>query len=470
MITQGNKRPNETILVSKGDQPVANTAEAGNYITDSTDGSIRLADRQLGVIDASGLGSNDFYNFITAGDVLSDSPAIRIVQGTSASANPGAAQANATYPLPAEPFIESGLIQGRNIISATKQPAQTPRHSMWVVGLAAGNVAEIQVQDLTEYTVGIAYRGTVIDETFSSRGSVTFNPSFVTPDYTTLGTAEPRDHMIQNLTWNVNRNSYAITSNRAKFRGNEPIVSLALDSTGAAGTAANTLAAGAFLPVVNAYFSIGGPSVVRGITLTDAIVASIQEGLAAAGLPATTGILTIDLTTAGTTTGGVADCFALLALDRKIAYDDKVPQIKNRLDVGLKAGFDFYRTYHSEVSSAYEGSGQYRALDMYWKNTYAQRKYNLQHEDIPVISFTSPVESSETYVQYTILHGRIDQTDVTNLSNSPEKTIIWVPTADTTTQTQLDAILTPYLTSTNVGLVTIGASGSLLAGGATLDV
>lgn len=470
MIAQGNKRAVETILVSTGNQALANTAEAGNFINDQSNGAVRLGDGQLGLIDATGMGSNDFYSFITAGDVVSDSPVIRIVQGTADSANPANAQAAATYPLSAEPFIGSGDMAGRNIISATKQPAQTPRHSMWVIGLEAGNVAEIQVQDLTEYTVGIAYRGLVIDEYFSPNGSITFNPSFVTPDYTSLSTPQPRDHMIQNLSWNTNRNSYAITANRAKFRGNEPIVGLALDSTGAAGTDASTLTAGTFLPIVNAYFSIGGTAQVRGITLTQAIVDSIQEGLALAGLPTDTGILTIDLTTAGTATGGVADCFALLALDRKLVYDDKIPQVKNRLEVGLKAGFDFYRTYHREVSSAYEGQGQPRDLDIFWKNTYGQRKYNLQHEQIPVISYPSPVDTATTYVQYSILHGRIDQTDTTNLSSSPQKTIVWVPTADTTTVTQLDAALTPYLASANVGLVTIGVAGSLLVGGSTQDV
>jgi len=151
-------------------------------------------------------------------------------------------------------------------------------------------------------------------------------------------------------------------------------------------------------------------------------------------------------------------------------YDDKIPQVKNRLEVGLKAGFDFYQTYHREVSSAYEGQGQTRDLDIFWKNTYGQRKYNLQHEQIPVISYPSPVDTSTTYIQYSILHSDVEQIDTVSMSTSPKKTIIWVPTADALTETQLDAALTPYLASANVGLVTIGVSGSLLVGGATQDV
>lgn len=447
---QGNKRPVETVLVATTGTDLYNDtgAGAGNNITDSSTGAIVLADGQLGVFSASDFGSVANNVALDTTPTYGEAPVIYIAQGTEWSSNPGA-RPGATYPLWNVPYWRSGDINGNNWILATYKQYEAPTPSTWVIGLEAGNAQEIVAYDNTEYQIRIAYRGRRQDELYNAEGTAQFNPHYVTPNYTSLGTAEPRDHLIQNLTWNINRNSKTININRTRFKGNEPVVALAIDSTGAAGTAIGggaPLTAGTFLPVVNTDFGV------RGITVTQEQVDALQNAAIAAGgfvnvAAITWSVLTIDLSTAGTATGGVADLFMLLALDADLAYEDRIPQVKTRLDVGLTTGFDFNTVYHNEEVQASEGSGEGRVWDRYYKSTHGQRKYNLDHTLDPVVEFASPVDTATNYDSFIFEHVDINQIDTSNLSESPHKTVVLIPTGDTTLITEFTDLMNAWLTS-----------------------
>lgn len=448
MSRNGNIRSVENFLVAKTGTTWFNTPGSGFNITDPTDGSCVLADGQLGLFSASDRGfiANNVNTDATPN--VSEAPVVYLAQGTAYSANPGA-YPGAKYPLWNRPYERSQDINSAYSVRARKQAYTLPTHSVWTVGQPDTTAGEISVLDNTEYQIRIAYRGRRADEFYNPQGTNAFNPHFVTPNYTALGTAEPRDHMLQNLTWNINRNSLAVNVNRTRFKGNDPIVALAIDSTGAAGTeigGATPIAAGDFLPIVSTQFGV------RGITLTESQAQSLKaaalEASGAANIAALTwSVLTIDLATAGSVTGGVADLFMILALDSELAYEDRIPQVKTRLDIGLTVGFDFATVYHQENSYASEGSGEGRVWNLIYKATEGQRKYSLDHTMDPVIEFPSPVDEAEKYDSFIFEHYRVADIDTYNTINSPLKTIVLIPTADSGLSTAFENSMNSWLDS-----------------------
>lgn len=448
MSRNGNIRSVENFLVAKTGTTWFNTPGSGFNITDPTDGSCVLADGQLGLFSASDRGFTANNVNTDATPTVAEAPVVYLAQGTGYSANPGA-YPGAKYPLWNRPYERSQDINSAYSVRARKQAYTLPTHSVWTVGQPDTTAGEISVLDNTEYQIRIAYRGRRADEFYNPQGTNAFNPHFVTPNYTALGTAEPRDHMLQNLTWNINRNSLAVNVNRTRFKGNDPIVALAIDSTGAAGTeigGATPIAAGDFLPIVSTQFGV------RGITLTESQAQSLKaaalEASGAANIAALTwSVLTIDLATAGSVTGGVADLFMILALDSELAYEDRIPQVKTRLDIGLTVGFDFATVYHQENSYASEGSGEGRVWNLIYKATEGQRKYSLDHTMDPVIEFPSPVDEAEKYDSFIFEHYRVADIDTYNTINSPLKTIVLIPTADSGLSTAFENSMNSWLDS-----------------------
>lgn len=444
-----NKRPVENWIVMKTGQAFYNTAGATNNIINS--GNVVLADGQIGVFDATGWGT-DAINVAISNNAatIAKNPAIYIAQGTEHSA--ALANATAAYPLWPRPFERTASINGRAPMSVVKRTYQAPTLSTWVLGQPTGSTGEIEALDNTEYQIRVAFRGRREDEFYNASGTATTNVSYLTPNYTTLGTAEPVDHLIQNLVWNLNRNSRVIAFDRTRFRGKAPFVAFAVSDAGGTGTvidngAGTAIDAGEFVPVVNT--NIG----VRGITVTAEQAAAIKAAATGAGLSTSATILTVDLATAGTATGGVADMIILMALDAELAYEDRIPQVKTRLDVGLSAGFDYDVVYHTEEVKAFEGSGSGRLLDLRYKATQGQRKYNLDHTEDPVIEFASPVVTTETYVIYNFEHTDSRQIDTTNVIESPKNEIVLIPSADTTAITAFDTCINAWLTSANGSVI-----------------
>jgi len=435
---RGNKRPVETFLVASGsDQALYNTSGSGNHINNTSTGAVRLAEGQLGIFSGSDWGSVAENVATDATPTITEAPVIYIAQGTADSANPG--NSDYKYPLFARPFEQSGNIDSSNRILATKQAYVAGTNSTWVVGdtgaLATGGIS---AESNTEYGLSIAYRGRVIDEDFNPKNTNSFNVFFTTPDYTSV--TNPEDHLIQNLMWNVNRNSRAIAVNKD---GNEPVVGIALDLTGSVGQAVSGLSAG-FLPLVTT--NAGN----RGITLTSEDVTDLQ-----AALPTGSSIVTINTTTAGASAGG-ANAFAIRALDRRLAYEDRIPQTKVRLELGLRAGFDWQQVHHEETAVAYEGENTARQLDLWYRATHGQRKYNLDHIQDPIVEFPSPIDMSKTYVRYVIEYASSHRPDSFNTIVSPEKCVVLIETEDTTTVSQFDSAIDSWLTSAGSDLVSFG--------------
>jgi len=438
MYNRNNRRAPETFLVaSTGNLALYNTAGATNHINNNSTGAVRLANGQLGFFASTDFGSVKMNIATDATPTVAEAPVVYIAQGTADSANPGQSHANATYPLFARPFERTGDIAG-GYLEATKQGYVAPTNAIWVVGEPTSGIGGITALDNTEYAITIGYKGRVVDTFYHNYSTNAYIASYTTPNYTDLGTVSPIDHLVQNLVWNINRNSRIITSNTNE--GNEPVVAMALDLSGGVGTAVSALAAG-FLPLVNTSAGL------RGITITAADVTMLQ-----AALPSGSSIVTVDLTTAG---GAVAaDAFAVMALDRKQYFLDRVSQVKIDFELGLRLGFDNTVAFE-KTSFAQEGQGVGRWLWQEYRNTHGQRKYNLNHEEMPIIEFPNPVDINGTYNVYRVRHENSRQNDSFNTSVSPEMAVILIPTASTTTVTQFDAALNSWLASAGSALVTI---------------
>jgi hypothetical protein len=435
-----NKRPLASFVVAAGNQALYNTAGSGNHINNTSTGAVRLASGQLGIFSGSTLGSVALNVATDATPTVLEAPVIYIAQGTADSADP--ANSTALYPLVARPFERTGDISRHAKILATKQGYRTPTNTIWVVGdtgaLATGGIS---AADETEYGLTIAYKGRTIDEMYAGRDSVSFfAPAYTTPNYTALGTTNPEDHMIQNLMWLVNRNSYIMGSNGT---GSEPVVGLALDLTGTVGTLVSSLTA-TYLPLVT--LTSGAT---RGITLTANQVTNLQ-----ATLPTGSSIVTVNLATAGTAATG-ADAFAIMALDRKLSFKDRIPQIKVDIDLGLRYGFDWQQVYKAKLSYAFEGENTARQLDLEYRATHGQRKYNLNHVEDPIVEYPSPIDLTAIYTRYNIQYTDISHPDTFASIASPSLAVILIPNGSSTTISQFDSAINSWLESAGSDLLTI---------------
>lgn len=436
-----NRRVMENFLVATGDQAVYNTAGATNHINNTTTGAVRLASGQLGFFSGSDLGSVALNIATDTTPTVTEAPVLYIAQGTADSAAPGAS--TAAYPLFSRPFERSGDIHGNNGLLVTKQAYQAPTHSIWTIGdVGAVATGAINVLDNTEYAFSISFYSTWLDARMhGSMNTNVFVPSYVTPNYTALGTTNPLDHLIKNLVYNINVNSAAVHPVPEPKKKAEPVVAFALDLSGTVGTAIAGLSAGNLA----VYTDTTGA---KSITLTAEQVTNIQ-----AAFPAGSSIINVDLSTAGTL-ANQADAIAIMGWDRDLVYDDKLPQVKTRVVLGLRRGFT--STVHSdETSFAFEGNGQGKTLDLLYRASQGQRKYFLSHRHDPIIEFPSPVVTTTNYVTYVLEHYNQRHIDSFNTLQDAQKEYILIPTTGTTTIGQFDTALNAYVASAGGAVLTV---------------
>jgi hypothetical protein len=442
---QNNKRAVETILVASGDAALVNDTGAGGALpgggtrtaattdlplmSEVNTGFVNLAEGQLGIFsaDANGVRANNVALLST--DTFNEASQIYIAQGTATSQSPGLG----AYPLTNNRTYEStGIIMGRNHIVVSGRIAAYDSSSVWNIG----QTGAIVPLDETEYAMHVAYKGQILDTENSIHAYEKQTFTYITPDYTTLGLTDELDHIVQNFAYKVNRNSKAFWGGASKWGANEPVVAFAVADIADADTDIN-----------NAAFDNGGivpvfirNSQVYSINLTPGQVVSLRTAIAPAQ-----GIKTIDITTAGN--AAEAKYMTLLALDRDLVYDDRVPQVKIGLDVGLGRGF-VTTTSKLETSFAFEGEGIGRHWVIFYENTAGQRKYaQFQRQEWPFVEVPSGINPNEYYNVYVIEHRSLGENGISNISVSPKKAIVLIPTCDDTTAGSFEAILNNWVNS-----------------------
>lgn len=454
------KRATETFLVAKAAQT---TIPVTGTLNNSSTLNVNLADGQLGITNDGIVGTVAQHSFVDATPTITEAPIIAIYQGT---ANSGSiASATPTGPLGVEPYIRSNPIDGNGKVQITKQAYREPTHNVWVVGAAAGATTDINVASNTIYSIAVALRGRRIVESHSVEEAATLHAHVTTPDFTATGlnlnNAQAIDWITTNLAYNINRNSNILNVN-SRFPANWPVLALLIDTTGATGTAiggVDPIAAGDTIAVVNTTTGV------RNVVLTEALATSIKNAaIAATGdviADVTWSIVTIDLSEAGEVVTSIGEAIMLIGLDEKLAYKDRIPQVKTSLEVGLTAGFNAATVYNEELEYADEGQGLARQLQLLFENTHNQRKYNLRHTEDPIIEYASPIVAGEKYFVYNILHGNIEQVDTFNTVYSPYREIVCIPrySAGTTAHAAIALLDTAF----NAWLVSSKNNGNLIS-------
>lgn len=440
-MNASNKRPVETFLVASADSAMPSS---GTLMNSST-GAVNLSDGQLGVISSSIYGSVAMNTFLADSTNISEAPVITFVQGTANSANPGA---TSTYPLWTRAYEMSSPIDGRKNVYVTKQTYRSPEHSVWCIGNAVGETDAVNILDNTEYEVAVGFRGYRVEDSYSCQEASYLRAKVTTPDFTDLGysDAQATDWILTKLAWEINRNSQAFSVN-SRFPNKGPILALLIDTTGDDGTpigGVDPITAGDVISVVTT------SSGLKNITLTEELATSIKDAaIAATGdviADVTWSILTVDLADAGSSSGGLGDVLMLVGLDEPTAFVDWIPQVKVRLEVSIPSGFDYTTVRYSHDNFPDEGQGTSRQLDLLYKATQGQRKYNLRHTQWPIVEFPSPIESGEQYNVYAIRHANHTQVDTFNLVDSQFVDYICIPTSFETLD--LDSTLESWLEST----------------------
>ncbi len=421
---RGSKRAVESILVTKGDAALKTVSTA---LTDAN-GNISVADGQLGVINPATSVT------LPVGATKANTPFIKIVQGTPTSAN---VPSSSTYPFVTKPYEASAVIDTAKVHNIYAQPYSGPTSSLTVVGAPVGSTGEITPLDKEKYTLTLGFRGRRQDEYESSLHNIpVMTVEYNTPDYTTLGTVDPLDSLVQNVVYQINKNSRAFGFNLPNYGGNLPVLAFAVNSAGGSGVAI-TSAVGTVIPVVT----------VSGFTRNYVVTQDLFDTLAAAvtngALLNTATIEVVDLSTAGAAAN--ADQVVIVALDDTVAYEDRTPFVKVRIDVGAGEAFASTLTLVKVGSKAYEGQGTFRQWNIFYKNTAGQRKYS-QYRGFEAIriDYPSPIVVGAKYSALIFEHYDANQVSFAGTSNSPQKTIILVPTGDTTTKTALQTFVSNF--------------------------
>lgn len=483
--TRDNKRPIEQIFVGKAG---ATTAHAGNEpLTSATTGRVDLVEGEIKIFSAKGYGTRASNVTIAANDTVTAAREIFVAVGNKSATDPNYVL---PYPLPNRPYEVSESISGHDTIIYTYRAAKLPTFDTVAIGGAVASAGAVNVQDNTNYSIKVAFYGRDIDEAYSSQCGKpdAANFTYYSKDYTTLGwsAANATDDIIKNLAYAINLNSKALSFSKG-YKANKPVVALAVDSTGTYGMDPRAQSAGTFLPIVNTNIGL------RGIVLTNEIIASFNSSSLAVGAT----VVPIDLSLAGgfaaagtnlkdpagvdyspAVDEGKADHLLLMALDRDLAYEDRIPYVKNRIEVGLTEGFNSNVT-NIKIQKGQEGEGLKRQWDMYWKNSAGQRIYsNYRGFEAMKIEVPSPVVA-DYYDVAIVEHFKVDTIGGTTNVVKPFKTIFLIPAvltvtpyvpeegedpavpavftlvADANTKALITNILLPWINSTDEPIVSV---------------
>lgn len=421
----------------------------------TSSGTANLADGQLGIF-AVGLNASSNYTAINTGDTVADAPEIIIAQGTPYSATGGESSVSGIFN---KIYETSHRIRGAETIAWRGQAYVASRQSAWVIGADASAADEIgRPLDLTTYSVRVTFKGRKRDYSNSTNALDSVIAHYTTKDYTALGytDAQATDDLVQNLVSELNKRSYAITTNGR--RGNRPFVAMAIRHEGSF-SGANTTTNVSDLDSLDGGVAVGG----YGFS-TDAETAAANNnssmGAAFVALVADTNadvdtdtqVVAINLTTAGTATSG-CNGIIIMALDEKTAYDERESFLKTRLVVDLAEGFDTTVGLY-ESSDVNEGEGSPRQLRFRWRYSQGLReRENLNM--IPIVEPADYISNTAVYAVYGIATRTIDYRNGAPAGFNEAITYICVPDGDTTTKNSLEAALNPYFGSVNFPAVNI---------------
>lgn len=453
MNTQFSGKPKtEVILVAKAGVAVANAANATENLFNPATLVANILDGQLGIVCDTHTSSTRAYNeFIDTTDDAVKVDTIRVIQGTPASAD-----ISTIPPLPYgdKAAVQSYKIQAKNGIMYTAKVAKSSSSDAWVIGGSLGAITPVSE---TDYKLHLQFISARNDKYFSIQGNENLSINFTTPDYTTLATTSPLDHLVQNLVYNADLNSYAMRYNMPFVRrGNKNFVAFALKLAGGSGTKIGNIVAGVSFPAITSNGST--VSYIPNGDFVETIKNVIANG-SASGVSANTTIELVDLSTAGAATK--TDAILLVALDHTLAAArDEIVPVKVRLNVGLEYGFQSgVSAAKANLSKPFEGEGKARTWQLYFDNGARLNIFTQQSRMHTEYFLQAPsyIDATKDYTAYIIDSKEEYQVAYSHDSEYFHRTIILVPVTEQPEVKTL-SVTTKSTGATNATIVLNGVS------------
>jgi len=241
---RSNKSDMEQLLVAGCDSTgVADQNLATGALVNSTS-ALGLVDGQLGVLSWDFDGTVALGNFIAAGTTVANVKAIKVVQGTPASANTFLAD---PWQAGDKAYVESGIIYGDQIQSVTVQKPKPGRNSTlsFVDFIAAVPVDE------TEYSFVGRLDSVRNQRDYGRTGGEYVSAAYTTPDYTVVTVNNELDHMFMGLLYDLNSNSKLVHRANPGYQkvGAGNYVAFAVNVGGGNGAVIGTLTCGSTITV-----------------------------------------------------------------------------------------------------------------------------------------------------------------------------------------------------------------------------
>lgn len=407
-----NKRSNKlavpVILVEKGDKAYP----TGNLVTSTT--ALNLTDGQIGLLSWDfDSATRSLGKWLQAGDTATAVKAVKVVAGTPVSA---ATQLTDPWEAGHKAYIDSGVIRPNAIRSVSvKKAAYAQLGAEVFTGFPTP-------ADDTEYGAFVRLLSVRNDRTFSDNDEI-IQASVPATDFTTLGTVDPKDFVLQNLAKKLNAYSKLNTlTNSGIQKGNRNLVVLGVNTTGAAGTVIGNVTLGTVIPVQTDNGIV--TNLVADYPLLQTLARLVQDSV----LVNASTIELIDITTAGA--AAKVDAIIVVGLQEKLSVNfDDIEQTTVIPELHLTDGFQTTASKPTRVKcAAKEGTGQGRKWKIESANRYLTTVHTMQtwpHGE-PFATGNDYIDDTKLYASYQI--DFIDnETTLTTEEISPKTVTILFP-------------------------------------------
>jgi len=396
---------------------------AGNNTALFTNNAINLADGQLGILDISD------NTFVTGSNTVSQVPAIKLLAGTSTSAD---FSKNYGWHIgEVKPFLETPTIDASHEVqsfTASLTPVQS-NSAVYIDGISTPEVSTATA--IKNYAVNVLFRsvrkdrdyGNNIDKLITSYDT----PTAANTVFNAYDADNKKSFVLAKLIGRINAQSKLnnLQPQWANIAAKKHVIALGINLNGSAtGTAISTIKTGTSVDVMtttngtlSVTFTAGMVQTLNNFLKSKVITASATNVLAE--------IVTVNVDTSN---GGYIDGILLVALDHDtaVAYDD-IYAVKPTIDVTV-GGFTTY--YTTTVSSAIEPSGSGRLFKIAFdERAYAQYgNHQLTGFADELIKTPSYIDETKSYIAYILdLYNKDEKFD----DSIHHQTRIWILTEAT---------------------------------------
>lgn len=339
--------------------------------------------------------------------------------------------------LQARPFEQSKLISTSAPLKIKPRLCQVDVNNAFII-------SNIVANDNVEYNMTIAYRGKFAYKLNARNAPASFPAYTVEGTWTQLGisaAADQLDYVVQGLAYNINRTSQVFSALTS-----EPIFAIALEDAGS-GVALSTIAVGDVLTVA---YKNGNTALPVQVTVTNGIYGSIQALIASSQAAGTDTIVIANPSDNGGTSGtGATDAekFAVIALDRPLAFTDREPSVKYRIEVACNEGFNVTVNV-DKVSANFEGFGLGRQVQLDYAS-YAElnKQFRVQAPSGNAIQYPTDISLNRAYLLIDIEGYEIQEGSTGNNTPQPFLITIAVPCCDADARAAWDALLNGFFAS-----------------------